>query len=45
MIDNDLLAVALFRRLVELRVGIQGELQHAFIAATEHRQGAVRRGG
>ena len=45
MVGDDLLAVALFRRLVKLRVGIQGELQHTFIAAAEHCQGAVRRGG
>ncbi len=31
----DLLAVALFRRLVKLRVGVQGELEHAFVAAAE----------
>ena len=41
MVDNDLLAVALFRRLVKLRVGVQGELEHAFVAAAEHRQRAV----
>ena len=45
MVDDDLLAVALFRRLVKLRVGVQGELQHAFVAAAEHCQRAVRRGG
>ncbi len=45
MVDDDLLAVALFRRLVKLRIGVQGELQHAFVAAAEHRQRTVRRGG
>ena len=45
MVDNDLLAVALFWRLVKLWIGIQGELQHAFVTAAEHRQRAVRRRG
>ena len=41
VVDNDLLAVALFWWLVKLRVGIQGELEHAFVAAAEHCQRAV----
>ena len=45
MVDNNLLAVALFRRLIELRVSVQRELQHAFVTAAEHRQRAVRRHG
>ena len=45
MVDNNLFAVALFRRLVKLRVGIQGQLQDAFVTAAEHGQRAVRRDG
>ena len=41
VILDDLLAVALFGRLIELRVGIKRQLQHAFVAATEHRQRTV----
>ncbi len=43
MIANNLLAVALFRRLIKLRIGIQRQLEHAFVAAAEHRQRAVGR--
>ena len=45
VVDNNLLAVALFRRLVELRIGIQRQLQDPFVTATEHRQRTVRRDG
>ena len=43
MIHNDLLAIALFWRLIELRIGIQRKLKYAFVTTTEHRQRAVRR--
>ena len=45
VVDNNLFAVALFRRLVELRIGVERELQNTFVAPAEHRQRAVRRGG
>ncbi len=45
VIDDDLLAVTLFRRLIKLRIGIQRKLQNAFVATTEHRQRTVRRRG
>ena len=41
VILNDLLAVALFRWLIELRIGIQRKLKHALVTATEHGQRTV----
>ena len=43
VIHDDLLAIALFRRFFELRIGIQRKLKYAFVTPTEHRQRAVRR--
>ena len=43
VIHDDLLAIALFGRLIELRIGIQRKLEYAFVTPTEHRQRAVRR--
>ena len=45
VVGDDLLAVALFWRLIKLRVGVERELQHAFITAAEHGQCTVRRHG
>ncbi len=45
VVDNNLFAVALFRRFVELWIGVERELQNTFIAPAEHRQRAVGRGG
>ncbi|CGY83627.1 Uncharacterised protein [Salmonella enterica subsp. enterica serovar Typhi] len=43
MVHDDLLAVALFRRLIKLWVGIERKLQNAFVTTTEHGQRTVRR--
>ena len=43
MIDDDQLRLAFARRFLKLRIGVQRQLQHAFVAAAEHRQRAVRR--
>ncbi len=43
MVDNDLLALTFTRRFIKLWIGVQCQLQHPFITATEHCQCAVRR--
>ncbi len=43
--SNQGFAVAFTRCFVELRIGIERELQHAFVAATQHCQRTMRRYG